>query len=58
MTNEYHNFTTHKLLSLLESNRKNLEIAKGTFLFRDDVDTFLYNIQTMTEELVSRGVEV
>jgi hypothetical protein len=33
-------------------------IAKDTFLFRDDVDTILYNIEQMTQELVSRGVQV
>ena len=58
MTTEYRNFTTDKLLSLLESNRKHLQVAKDTFLFRDDVDTILYNIETMTAELVSRGVAV
>ena len=56
--NEYRNFTTDKLLSLLASNKNHLRIAKDTFLFRDDVDTILYNIETMTAELRSRGVEV
>jgi hypothetical protein len=52
---QYGNLTTPQLESLLKSNVKHLEIAKNTFLFRDDVDTIQYNIQTMTEELVARG---
>ena len=56
--NEYRNFTTEKIQWLLETNKIHLRIAKDTMLFRDDVDTFLYNIEMMTAELRSRGVEV
>jgi hypothetical protein len=55
---QYGNLTTTQLQSLLESNVKHLRIAQDTFLFRDDVDTIQYNIQTMTQELVARGVQV
>ena len=56
--NEYRNHTTEKIQWLLDSNRKHLKIAMDTFLFRDDVDTILYNIEQMTAELTSRGVQV
>lgn len=56
--NEYRNFTTEKIQWLLETNKIHLRIAKDTFLFRDDVDTILYNIEQQTAELRSRGVEV
>jgi uncharacterized protein YqkB len=58
MTTEYRNFTTEKIQWLLETNKIHLRIAKDTFLFRDDVDTILYNIEQQTAELRSRGVMV